>query len=590
MLYLNEQETLMKRTNLTIALCSLLTISALLLSAFAAGPALAKARIPRSGGGVSATVMKVKATTATSHTVNLTSMKVATATARAATTGRHEMPLLMSPKAVQAKKDSNRKAPTATPVSSPATATPNAAGSSGFQGMADSATICPFFGGCEPPDMALASSPTLVLQGVNTSFALYNTSGALVRGPINSVTWYGVPALPNNCDPAGPFMSDPRAFFDPNTGLFWTAMLQVEGAAFGVGVNCPNLSKYWIANLNPTTNVMHVYSFDMTLGGTVNAGADYTEFGFSGSTISFTGNMFDFTTGIFDFDEVQFADKATMQAGKPVTPVAFTQLAVGTVLVDTVQPVETETTPANDPGVQYLVNSFNMFGDPFGDDCFFTACQGFVVWAFDPASSTLTGALTGTAVPNPTYISPPNADEPGCMQCVETIDTRITGTPVYSVGGGQGLISFSIDTGVSNGGVISPNIVPGILWGQIQVGHGVGFVLANLAQSGYLSFTGDRAASFGAMMQDKTGRLFMVFDTMSANLNPSIMLASRSASDPLGVLSKTRFIIQGPSATFDARWGDFEAASYTGFSSNHVWVASQYSVSGDWNTFIERVS
>lgn len=92
------------------------------------------------------------------------------------------------------------------------------------------------------------------------------------------------------------------------------------------------------------------------------------------------------------------------------------------------------------------------------------------------------------------------------------------------------------------------------------------------------------------MMQDKNGKLFMVFDTMSANLNPSIMIASRKATDPLGSLGNTRFVIQGPSATFDSRWGDFEAASYTGFSSNHIWVASQYSVAGDWNTFIERVS
>lgn len=581
----------MKRTNLKIVLCSILAISALLASAFAAGPAFAKAHSPKSGGGgVSVTATKAKAPTSIGHTRNLNTLKATIATARTATTSRHEMPLLMSPKAVQAKKTANRKAPVARPVPFPATATPNAAGSSGFPGMADSAAICPFFGGCQPPDMALATSPNLVLQGVNTSYAFYNTSGALVKGPIDDATWYGVPAPPNNCDPAGPFLSDPRAFYDPNTGLFWTATLQVEGAAFGVGVNCPNLSKYWVANINPKTNVMHVYSFDMTLGGTVNAGADYTEFGFSGSTISFSGNMFDFSTGLFDFAEVQFASKAAMEAGNPVTPVAFTQLAAGTVLVDTVQPVETETTPANDPGVQYLVNSFNMNGDPFGDNCFTTACQGFLVWAFDPASNTLTGTLAGTTVPNPTYVLAPNADEPGCMQCVETIDTRITGTPVYSVGGGEGLISFSLDTGVNNGGPLTTNIVPGILWGQIQVVHGVGFVSAGLAQSGYLSFTGDRAASFGAMMQDKNGRLFMVFDTMSANLNPSIMVSSRSASDPLGSFTKTRFVIQGSSATFDSRWGDFEAASYTGFSSNHVWVASQYSVSGDWNTFIERVS
>jgi len=580
----------MKRRNLKIAVCALLAIGTLLFGAFAAGPALARPHSPRSGGGVTVSAQRVSAPLATGRTTNLHAMPAAPVPRTKAASSHHAMPLLLSKKAVQAKQTSGRKAPAASTVRVPATTTGAAVASTGFQGMADSASICPFFGGCQPPDMALATSPTLVLQGVNTSYAVYNTSGAPVLGPIDAVTWYGVPPLPNNCDPAGPFMSDPRAFYDPNSGLFWTATLQVESAAFGVGVDCPNISKYWIANVNMTTGVMHVYSFDMTLGGTVNAGADYTQFGFSGSTISFTGNMFDFSTGGYDFAEVQFADKAAMQQGLPVTPIAFTQLSAGSVLVDTVQPVETETTPANDPGVQYLVNSFNINGDPFGDDCFFSACQGFLVWAFDPALNSLSGTFIGTAVPNPTYVIPPNADEPGCMQCVETIDTRITGTPVYSVGGGQGLISFSIDTGVSNGGPIFTNIVPGILWGQIQVVHGPGFVLAGLAQSGYLAFSGDQAASFGAMMQDKNGRLFMVFDTMSANLNPSIMLVSRKAADPLGTIGNARFIIEGPSATFDSRWGDFEAASYTGFASNHVWVSSQYSVSGDWNTFIARVS
>ena len=211
-----------------------------------------------------------------------------------------------------------------------------------FQGMANSASICPYFGGCQPPDMALAASPKYVLQGVNTSYEIFKTNGTPWIGPINDLTWYGVPPLPGNCDPLGPFMSDPRAFYDPNTGLFWTATLQVEAAAFGVGSSCPNTSIYWVAVVNPATGVQHVYHFDMTLGGTVNAGADYTQFGFSGKTISFTGNMFDFTTGNYDFAEVQFADKATMEAGNPVTSVAFTDLTVGSVPVDTVQPVETE--------------------------------------------------------------------------------------------------------------------------------------------------------------------------------------------------------------------------------------------------------
>jgi len=584
----------MKRRNLKIAICGLLALAAL-LSVFASGAVFAKGanHSIKASGSVTVSSKKASAPAAVEHTVNVKSLPVE----KSAPAVNHRQSLFFSgSKYAAAKKAAatNKNAP----AGKGAMVDPGntKSGIFGFNGMADSATICPYFGGCQPPDMALATSPQFVLQGVNTSYAIYDTAGHILVGPINDQAWYGTPnPLPAGCDPAGPFLSDPRAFYDPNTGLFWTATLQVESAAFGVGVGCNQLSIYWIANLNVNTGIMHVYAFDMTLGGLLNDGADYTQFGFSGSTISFTGNMFNFTTGNYDFAEAQFADKHTMEQGLPVTSAAFFDFfacAAVCVTLDTIQPVETETTAANDPGVQYLVNSFNIFGDPFGNDCFFTACNGFIVWAFDPSNSSIGGAFVSAIGNGPAYVVPANADEPGCFQCVETIDTRITGTPVYSVGGGEPLISFSLDTGVVNGGSAGfPSVVPGVLWGQIQVSHFSSIVVsANLAQSGYVFFTGDRAAFFGAEMQDKNGKMFMVFDTSSANLNPSIMLVSRNASDPLGTIGNAKFIIKGPSATFDSRWGDFEATSYSGGFSNHVWVASQYSVSGDWNTFIARVS
>lgn len=586
----------MPRRSSKRSLLAFLALSALLMSLFAAGTTYAKGSTVHRGATGSALTTHANhvATNAVSaHTQQVFKLPKETA-AQAATATHRQMPLMMgrSPAVMaQAKAAAahNANAPRAVPQAVPSAAASTTSTRIGFNGMADSATICPYFGGCQPPDMALATSPTRVLQGVNTSYAIYTTTGKLVVGPINDQTWYGVPNPPNNCDPAGPFLSDPRAFYDPNTGLFWTATLQVEAAAFGVGVNCPNLSIYWIANLNLNTGVMHVYAFDMTLGGRVNAGADYTEFGFNKNVIAFSGNMFDFTTGNFDFAEALFANKHAMEKGLPVVANAFVDLTAGGVPVDTVQPVETITPTATDPGVEYLVNSFNIFGDPFGDDCLFTACHDFVVWAYDPSAGALTGTFVEAPVGNPTYVSPPNADEPGCIQCVETIDTRITGTPVYSLGGGLPLISFSLDTAVNNGGAAGPSIVPGILWGQIQVERGPGFVIGNLYQDGYLSFPGDRDASFGAMMQDEHGRLVMVFDTMSEALNPSIMIVSRSVFDPLGTIDHASFIVKGPSPTFDSRWGDYEAASYDGFTQNHIWVASQYSISGDWATFIARV-
>ena len=448
-----------------------------------------------------------------------------------------------------------------------------------FLGMADSGSICPFFGGCQPPDMALAASPNFVLQGVNTSFAVFDTHGNIQPGwPKNAQQFDNVPNPPNNCDPHGPFLSDPRAFFDPNNGRFWTAILQVEGA-FGIAPNCPFQSLYWISvsQTSDPNGAWNVFAFEMSLG-TKNA-ADYTQFGFDAHAIYFNANMFNQAGTAYEYDELFGANKAKMEAGQSVTAFGFTHLKANGVLVDTVQPVETEVPTNEQLGLGLFVNTFNMNGDGT-HDCFTTSCKGIVVWAMTNPG-TRNASLSGIVIKTLQYISPPNADQPGCTQCIETIDTRITGTPVFS----NGTISWSIDTGAQN----KTQVVPAILWGQVtpQIadGHLKG---AFIFQSGYFGFEGDQDASFGAMMTDNNGDLIMVYDTMSSTLNPSAAYTGRRATFLLGFFHDAgKFLQKGIKPTGDSRWGDYEATSYDGFSTDNIWMATEFSGSNtDWHTVI----
>ncbi|HYK53764.1 MAG TPA: hypothetical protein VEV38_09570, partial [Candidatus Eremiobacteraceae bacterium] len=54
--------------------------------------------------------------------------------------------------------------------------------SANFGGMANSASICQYFGGCQPPDMAVAASSSFEVQSVNTSIAVYDPTGAIEPG------------------------------------------------------------------------------------------------------------------------------------------------------------------------------------------------------------------------------------------------------------------------------------------------------------------------------------------------------------------------------------------------------------------------
>jgi hypothetical protein len=467
---------------------------------------------------------------------------------------------------------------------SPAAKTPPT--KSKFNGMADSGTICNYFGsGCQPPDQALATSNKWVFQGVNTSYAVYSPSGAIQSGwPKNAQNFFGVPN-PGSCDPNGPFLSDPRAFYDPVDHRFWAAMLQVEGA---LGLNsCPEQTIYWEA-VSQTANpngAWNVYAFNMQISSGQNSCstcvADYTEFGFDQTSIYFSGNMFTQSGSAYDYAETWSVSKSAMESGSSVTAYGFYDLTANGVNVDTVQPVENEQTSG--PGVGVLVDSFNMDGDGSAD-CYTTACSGIIVWAVNnPGTSN--ASLSGVIVPTKkTYISPPNADEPGCSQCIETIDTRITGTPVYQ----KNKITFSLDTGVNNG----TQVVPGIYWGQVKPTISSGSVTGgSIVQDGYVNFSGDQDASFGAEMVTPLGKVLMVFDTMSSSIDPSILYATRGVKMTKGKFAPAQYLIQSTTPTNNSRWGDYEATSYTGSNTNNTWFAAQYSgTNADWATYIGEVN
>jgi hypothetical protein len=449
-----------------------------------------------------------------------------------------------------------------------------------FQGMANSASTCPYFGGCQPPDMALAASPSWVFQGVNTSFSVYSTKGVKQSGwPKTAQKFFGVPN-PGTCDTHGPFLSDPRAFYDINDGRFWAATLQVEGA-FGLN-SCTFQTKYWIAYslTNSPSGKWCSYSFDMSAG-TTNA-ADYTQFGFDGQDVYFSGNMFDQSGSIYNYAEAYSFTKpvkGSTSCARSLTSYGFTNLTTPDgVLADTVQPVMAETTSNNTPRGGLFISSYNI--NSGGGECS-SVCNGVVVWAFaNPGTPGVSLSEYETSTTN--YELAPNADEPGCSYCIETLDTRISATPVYR----NGLITFALETGANNGA----QVVPSIFWGQVtpsldDTGH-----LTNLSvsQSGYLTYGGDGSASFGALMPDLENNLFMVFDYMDSSSNPEVTYVARRSTLQPGTFHDNGIVLrQGDAPTIDSRWGDFEAASYDGLATDNVWFAGQYSTSnGDWSTYI----
>ena len=277
-----------------------------------------------------------------------------------------------------------------------------------------------------------------------------------------------------------------------------------------------------------------------------------------------------------------------MRAGQAVSPSFFTHQALNGTLVDTVQPTLGESLTVGGSLSGAFISSENI---NFNSGCSTSACSGVVVWSMtNPGTGNAT--FTGVFIQTPQYVAAPSADEPGCTgvnACIDTLDSRISGTPVWQ----HGTIAFALETGVNNG----TQVVPGIFWGQVAITlNDSGTVTGgSLIQSGVFNFAGDQAASFGAMEFDSDSNLYMVYETMSGTLNPSVAYTSRRSTFTPGQFHDAGVMLKQGDAPYFVppagqvnRWGDYEACSPQAVPfTDQVWFAGEYAASNnDWSTFI----
>lgn len=459
-----------------------------------------------------------------------------------------------------------------------------AAASSSFAGLSDAANIGLLGFRLQPSDQALATNGRFVLQAVNDVITLTNTVGATQPGfPRTLASFFGVPRLA--ClSGFGPFLGDPRAFMDPGTGRFWVMAMEREGFGRDPNANCPNISRLWVA-VSQTTNPAgpyFIFAFNSAFFG---GWADYPTFGFDNNGIYLGTNQFS-AAGAFLGSVFGACNKFQMAAGATPACAFRGPPSMGGVLVDTLQPVlNTGDRFTGWPQTEFFVNSFNLrFG---GGQCL-NGCSGLVVWSFH-YSGGATADVTGVVIPSAGYALAPFADNPGaCVRCIDTLDTRISATPVYRAGS----IWAALETRVSNG----TQIVPAIVWVKIRPAlnePSTGFAIlgnTNVDEQGYFFFGGNGAAYFGALMPDAEGNVVMVFNFSGLGFVPEAAYVSKRAVNQIGSFQDRGLCLGGcrtAPPTFDGRWGDYSATAY---AAPFAWIATQTTAAnGDWATQIGRL-
>ena len=95
----------------------------------------------------------------------------------------------------------------------------------------------------EPPDQGLCVGNGFVMEAVNLALAVYNSSGTRVSGPAALSPFFGLPpVIDRSTGVRGPFLSDPRCYFDPDMQRWFVSVLEVStDPATGAFTNHSNL-------------------------------------------------------------------------------------------------------------------------------------------------------------------------------------------------------------------------------------------------------------------------------------------------------------------------------------------------------------
>jgi hypothetical protein len=472
----------------------------------------------------------------------------------------------------------------------------------GFPGVAE--------GSLTPSDMALAVGPKYVLQAVNTSLLVTDKTGVVQLGyPKSLQSFFGLSA--------STYVTDPRAFYDWSNNRYVVVMLTETLAASG------NQGFLLLAasQTNDPRGAWWNYGKVFQIGATGECpdyptlGNDHTPWiGEAGGNKKGNGGIY---VGINQFSNcspsgsliqnyVFFLPKTAIYKGLGFSywfEFGFFDPRSG-ILLDTLQP-DNVTTASNNPAAIYLVASDNIrFA---GGQCFF-GCNGLVVWAVTNPFGFISGGpspeFSVTTLPTRfNYFLSTGADEPGCNNCIETIDTRISGSMQYNAGELFG--SLETQDPLFGTGQNSP------IWFEL---HPVLGALNTRCTGVYAKACADIAAVeernedcffcggwrghgsgyFATLQPDPENNIVMVYNFSSRNAGdyPGTAFTSRRTSQANNTMNGAGFYLaNGAGLYLQGRWGDYTgtAADLAAASQPYMWFSGMYSTAiGNWATQIGK--
>jgi hypothetical protein len=474
----------------------------------------------------------------------------------------------------------------------------------------------------EPPDQALCVGNGHVVEGVNNAVQVFSTAGAAQTAPIALSQFFGLAPEFQAGPPAifGDFISDPKCYFDPDTGRFFLTELRIALDPSTGEFEAPSGLLIAVSQTSDPTGTWSIFSLDTTNDGTNGTPTDpgcpcfgdQPLIGADANGFYITTNEYQLDTSAFNGARIYALSKTGLENGTNTTAVQFFAGPLTTSLPDgglavTIQPA---TTPNGayetaNGGTEYFMSPTDWgVGPALG-----TRANRLLVWALT-GTSTLTSAspsvsLTFVAIPSQVYAQPPNATQRSGprplgallhdpIELLATNDDRLNQV-VFAAGHLWSGINSAVKlpTGATT---------TGLAWFAVAPSDPAGTLSAAVSKQGYVAVSGE-SVMFPSIGVTGTGKAVMTFSITSPNRFPSAAYAPLSLTSGAGAVRIAGAGTQPDDGfsgykEFDGvgvgRWGDYSAA--VADTAGHVWMAAEYIPNGprttfaNWGTFVFQVT
>ncbi len=475
----------------------------------------------------------------------------------------------------------------------------NVKGAHGFDGItaaingaANSPIIPGGIGDVSPPDQALAVGPstagTAIVEYVNNTLNIYSPSGRTLLGAVPSYQIYGLSP--------DAFLSDPRAYRDPQTGHWFLTQF-----IFGDGITSP-LSTQFIA-VSQTTSPFGPYttfSIDTSDSGNTAGGCpclgDFDQVGMDNSGFYIATNEFSVDGPFFNGSVIYAMSKSALISAAQSFgfPPPVVQVYAVSDLTDPFAAYHLSpsavTAGSSAPNTEYFVESNSNLN--YG--------SGLEVYALLNTSVLNVGGrptMVETPVSTESYSFPPNALQRsgatpyGCsVGFCGTASLETDFNAVQEVTYASGRLYAELDTGFNYG--TGQN--SGAAWFVLKPTPHASSVSVSLVSNGYVLTSQDLL--YPVIGVNKSGVGFMNFAISGTTRYPSTAYVEfNGAKGPVGPIRIAAhgagplddFTCYPPFSSGQCRYGDYSMAQYF---RGKIYMASEYvapqprDVLSNWST------